>query len=65
MYTYPDNWVKKTALPHLALLLLLTIIANSKIWNAGFMSWDDLGHVQQIPALHTCLGWEQLKQWFT
>jgi tetratricopeptide (TPR) repeat protein len=53
------NWL------HFILLLLAVLLAYSKIFNAGFMNWDDPDYVFHTPDISSGIGWQQIKNWFS
>lgn len=48
---------------HIAIIVIAVIIAYSKVFKAGFMSWDDLDYMS-LPDLQT-LSWESFKNLWT
>src|SRR4051794_20565618 len=57
---YKDNstWL------NIGLLIIAILIAYSKIFQAGFMNWDDPDYVFHTADISNGIGWEQIKNWF-
>ncbi len=49
---------------HLALLAVVTVLAYSNVFNAGFISWDDAEYVLQNPDVQS-LSAENMSKWFS
>ena len=50
---------------HLGLLVLLVLVAYSKVFHAGFMNWDDQEYVFHTADIAGGIGWLQIKNWFS
>ncbi len=55
----PQRWL------HFLVLISAILIAYSKIFNAGFMNWDDPDYVFHTADISSGLGWQQIKNWFS
>lgn len=49
---------------HWLIITVAIIIAYTKVFNAGFMSWDDMDYVFNIPDIHG-FSWEHFKNWWS
>lgn len=63
--------MKNTAQPkaqhsvlHITILVVAVLLAYSKIFNAGFMSWDDADYVLQNNDIKA-FSWEHISNWFS
>jgi Tfp pilus assembly protein PilF len=55
---HKSNWL------HIAILIIATLLAYSKIFNAGFITWDDPLYVINNKDIQG-LGVEQMSKWFS
>ena len=55
--------IRNTTL-HLLIIIVATVIAYSKVFDAGFMSWDDMDYVFNIPDIHG-FSWGHFQNWWT
>lgn len=49
---------------HIAIMIVAVLLAYSKIFGAGFMSWDDIDYVFNTPDITNFTG-EHFKNWWT
>lgn len=55
---------QRTLWLHIAIMIAAVLLAYSKIFGAGFMSWDDLDYVFNTPDI-TAFSAEHFKNWWT
>jgi len=56
--------VKKEWWLHVSIMIIATVFAYTKIFNAGFMSWDDMDYVFQTKDIQS-ISWEHICNWFS
>jgi tetratricopeptide (TPR) repeat protein len=56
--------LKKSNWLHIAILIIATLLAYSKIFNAGFITWDDPLYVINNKDIRS-LGVEEMSKWFS
>lgn len=55
---------KKITLLHVALLIIAPVVVYAKVFNAGFMSWDDMDYVFNTADIHGYT-WEHFQNWWS
>ncbi len=49
---------------HVLLIVITIVVAYLKVFNAGFMSWDDMDYVFNTPDIHG-FSWVHFQHWWT
>ena len=57
------SWTNNKLL-QIAIIIIATVLAYSKVFQAGFMSWDDMEYVFQIKDIQS-IDWSTITHWFT
>ena len=57
------SWTNNKLL-HIAIIIRATVLAYSKVFQAGFMSWDDMEYVFQTKDIQS-IDWSTITHWFT